>query len=115
MLQVEREILRAHGIATKTAKSVWEAIATLKRESFEAAIIDANMPGETSTSSLYHWIQENRPELASRLVFTASAPDDPEAVELSSDSHCPILTKPFSAEDFWNSLQKLLITEVPLL
>ncbi len=91
LLQMETEILRTRGIVAKTARSVWEAIAILKRESVDAAIMDAKIPGDTSTSALYHWIEQNRPTLAPRVVFTAAAPLDSGGSRIGQEIPVPAI------------------------
>ncbi|HVB56263.1 MAG TPA: ATP-binding protein [Candidatus Acidoferrales bacterium] len=112
VLQVEQEILRAHGASVRTARSAWEAIDILERQSVDAAVLDMNIPGEISTLGLYRWIEQNRPELAQRVIFTASGADDPEGAELLRTCGCPLLTKPFQVEDFWSAVQRVLTAQV---
>lgn len=64
---------------------------------------------EISAIDLYRWVEENRPELAARVVFTASdtghAP--PGAFP---EFRRPILAKPFPIETFSRSVQNVLAT-----
>jgi PAS domain S-box-containing protein len=106
VLQVEQEVLQTRGASIRTARSAWEAIDILKRQSADAAVLDMNLPGEISTATLYRWIEQNRPELAQRVVFTTSGANSPEGAELLRKCGCVLLTKPFHAQAFWTAVQK---------
>jgi PAS domain S-box-containing protein len=112
VLHLEQEILRAHGVAVATARSAQEAIDFLKRESVDAAVMDMKMPGEISTTALYGWIEQNRPELAARMIFTASDATGAEAARMLRKSGCPLLAKPFPIEDFWYAVHRALTADV---
>ena len=114
VLQLEEEILQEHGLCVRTARSAWEAMDLLKDESFDVAVLDAKIPGDTSTEALYGWIEQHRPELAARVVFTTSSARDPEVAGLPGKFGCPLLAKPFAVQDFWNSVQKVLADETPV-
>src|SRR5581483_3143323 len=80
VLEVTTEALGKRGMAVRAARNGYEAIEILKQESFDAAILDVKLTGETSTSALYSWIEQNRRELAGRVIFTASSRQDPAAI-----------------------------------
>ncbi len=113
VLHLEQEILRKHGISVCTAPNAEAVIDILKQESFDAAIMDVNLPGAISTSSVYGWIEHNRPELAPRVIFTTSTKYDPQAIDLPSRCGCPLLTKPFPAEDLLHALHQVCAIELP--
>lgn len=95
----------------RTARSTWEAMDILTQESFDAAVMDVKIPGETSTPALYDWIEHNRPELAPRVIFTASTRQDVDAIELPSRFGCPLLTKPFRVDEFLHAFEKVVAKE----
>ena len=72
LLLLEQEVLASSGATVKVARTAEEAIEILKRDFVDAVVSDINIPGSTSTVGLYRWIKENRLELATRIVFTAS-------------------------------------------
>jgi len=113
VLQLEEAILNQRGIAVRMSRSAWEAIDILKRESFGAAVLDVRIPGEVSTPALYDWIEQNRPELARRTVFTGSTSRDPEALDLAARFGCALLPKPFSLEELSKAVHKVLVEEIP--
>ena len=113
VLQVEREILQARGIAVASARSGWEAMDILKEGSVRAAVLDMRIPGNVPAPALYRWIERNRPEIAMRVIFTASNGDDSENTEALRETGRPLLKKPFSMENFWETIQNALNAEVP--
>jgi CheY-like chemotaxis protein len=113
VLQLELEILRASGVSVRTARSGSEAIELLNEESIDAVVSDLDMSGEVTAAGLFHWITENRPELATRVVFTVSNARDGEASEALRRSGRPVVSKPFAIEAFWDAVKKVLSAEVP--
>jgi len=112
MLQLAREVLAAAGGSVKVARSVQEATDILKRDAIDAVVVDADMPGEPSPASLRRWIEENRPELALRIVFTSSHSGD-GLLDLFRKSGCQFLRKPFSIEKLSEAVQTALAVPVP--
>jgi two-component system NtrC family sensor kinase len=112
VLQLEQEILLASGISVKVARSGQEAIDILKSGAVSAIVTDMKMPGGVSTLDLYRWVLRHRPELAARVIFTASDPQDSSVAEITRESGCAVLPKPFQIQDFWNVVQKVLSSAV---
>jgi PAS domain S-box-containing protein len=111
VLELEQEILRERHVCVRIARTAWEAIDLLKAELFDAAVMDVRIPGETSTPALYRWIEENRPALAPRVIFTTSRIRDSNAIELQRKFGCALLTKPFAVGEFLQALQSIFVTE----
>jgi len=113
VLQLEQEILRARGVTVRAARSVQEALDILRRETVDAIVADMKIPGELSATGLYRWIEENRSELAGRIVFTVSNARDGEISGTLRNSGCSILEKPFSIDSFCGTVLKTLRSEAP--
>jgi PAS domain S-box-containing protein len=111
LLSLEQEVLTSAGAAVEIAHSAEEAIETLSRTFVDAVVTDINLPGKTSTAGLYHWIKEHRPELAGRVVFTASNAGD-SAAHILRGSGSPVLAKPFAVEEFCRLVQGVLSAPV---
>ena len=112
VLQLEHEVLRARGVTVKLARSGKEAMELLRRETVDAVVTDIKMKGEISAVAMYQWIEQNRPELCGRVVFTASNMRDAEASDSLRKSGCPVVSKPFAIEQLWDAVQKVLTAEV---
>ena len=111
LLNLEQEVLVSSGATVKIARTSEEAIDILRRGAIDAVVCDVNLPGQTSTAGLYRWIQGSRPELAARIVFTASNGGD-SAAQILRSSGCYVLAKPFPVEELLRSIQSVL--EAPL-
>lgn len=112
VLQLEQEILAAHGISVRVARSASEGIEILRRESIDAIITDVKMPGEISTTKLYRWIERNQAELAGRVTFTVSPGCENELKGTLRKSSCQFLRKPFQKEQLWSAVEKMLSLEI---
>ena len=111
VLHLEREVLRARGIKVKMARSAKEAIDVLRTQPVDAVVADMKMPGEVTPAALYRWIDQNRPELAPRVVFTVSNTGDADTGPEIARSGCAIVQKPFAIEDFWKAVRQALRAE----
>jgi len=112
MLQLAREVIAAAGGSVKVARSVQEGIDILKEDAIDAVVLDADMPGEPSPTSLCRWIEENRPELYLRVVLTSSHSGDGPS-DVFRKSGCQFLRKPFSIEKLSEAVQAALAVPVP--
>jgi two-component system NtrC family sensor kinase len=112
VLQLEHEVLRARGVTVKLARSGKEAVELLRRETVDAVVTDIKMTGEISALAMYQWIEQSRPELSGRVVFTASSGRDGEASASLRKSGCPVVSKPFAIEQLWEAVQKVLTAEI---
>ena len=111
LLQLEGEVLASSGVSVKVARTGREAIEILERNSVDAVVCETNVTGETSTSALYRWIEQYRPDLAARVVFTASSLAGAQIGE-ACKAGCPVLAKPFAVEEFSRAVQNVLALPV---
>jgi PAS domain S-box-containing protein len=107
ILQLEQEILEATGASVVVARSAREAIDVLKGTCVDAVVSAANMPGNTSTMDLYRWIEQNRPDVSARVIFTTPLAAEGEETRVLRESGCPILTKPFQIEEFCRTVRSV--------
>ena len=113
VLLLEQEILRSRGIVVRAVRSAQEAIELLRHETVDAVVADMKIAGEMSATGFYRWIEENRAELAGRIIFTVSNARDGEISDTLKKSGCAILEKPFSIDSFCSTVLKTLRTEMP--
>lgn len=64
----------------------------------ELVICDLRMP-QGSGEELYRWLQQHRPELVSRVVFSSGDVLAPEAATFLAEARRPVLPKPFDLRD----------------
>ena len=111
VLQLEHEVLRSRGLTIKLARNIQEAIEVLRRNSVDAVIADMNVSGELNAAGLFRWIEQNRPELAGRMVFTFSNGAGEQASVWLRKSGCQFVSKPFAIEELWTAVQKVFVAE----
>jgi two-component system NtrC family sensor kinase len=86
--------LERHGIQGRGAAEGGEALALLAREHFDVIISDVRMPGMSGREFLER-LRHERPELATRLVFSTGDTFAADTAALLRESGVPTLTKPF--------------------
>jgi PAS domain S-box-containing protein len=86
--------LERHGIRGQGAADGREALALLAREHFDVIISDVRMPGMSGREFLER-LRAERPELATRLVFSTGDTFAADTAALLRDAGVPTLTKPF--------------------
>jgi CheY-like chemotaxis protein len=67
-------------------------------EEFDLVICDLRMP-RTSGADLYRWMQQRRPQIAARFVFSSGDVLAPEAARFLEGAGRPVLPKPFDLGD----------------
>jgi two-component system NtrC family sensor kinase len=112
VLQVEREMLSAAGGTIRVARNAREAIDILQGDAIDAIVADMDMSGEYSATGLGRWIESNRPELAGRVVFTTSQPQDrlPDGFRSAGSV---LLRKPFPLEKLCETVRGIMAAPVP--
>ncbi|HWX55237.1 MAG TPA: GAF domain-containing protein [Verrucomicrobiae bacterium] len=108
VLAFEREVLTAAGLSVVAAASGAEAMEKLKNETFDVVLLDSKVPGEVSSTDVYHWMQEARPELASKTVFVLSNLSDPETRAFVDLTRIRCLVKPFGVSDLLAVARRML-------
>jgi CheY-like chemotaxis protein len=91
-------LLQRAGYRVHTAGSGPEAVALVRREHFDAAICDLNLPGE-SGARLCEQIWLAAPELAGHLIVASGDLESEGADRLVARTGLPPVCKPFTAAD----------------
>lgn len=107
LLQIEQQALLSVGASVRLARSAEEAIEIMKSDPIDALVADINLPGRMSAANFFRWIEENRPELAARMVLTASRTDY-SVPNTFRNPRCPTLVKPFAIEEFSKTVRDAL-------
>ncbi len=111
VLELEQEILRKHCQEIQVVHSGREAIQALESNAVDVIVTDLKMPGDVSGSDIYEWVEQNRPELAARIIFTMSNVREDEARALLEKSGCPSVQKPFHIEEFLGAIRRALLAD----
>jgi PAS domain S-box-containing protein len=108
VLDFEREVLTAAGLKVVTVSSGAEAVECLKEEDFDVLLLDSKMPGTWSSEEVFHWIEQNRPELALRTVCVLSNVSDPRVRAFVDATKIFCLVKPFEVSDLLAVTRRVL-------
>jgi two-component system NtrC family sensor kinase len=84
-----------------------EAVGRLAEGAFDAVVTDIKMP-HMDGMQLFGWIETNRPQLASRVVFTTGNTIDAETGAFLKAQRNPYLTKPFNLSRLLATLEHVL-------
>jgi len=108
VLDFEREVLSAAGLKVVTVSSGAEAVESLKNDDFDFLLLDSKIPGTWSSEEVFHWIEQNRPELVPRTVFVLSNVSDPGVRAFVDATKIFCLVKPFEVSDLLAVARRVL-------
>ena len=91
------EILALSGFHCDFAESGRAAQSMIMTHDYDAIVCDVRMP-DLDGPALFRWIEAERPQLASRVVFLTGDTLGPAAVRFLAESGRPVLEKPFGPE-----------------
>jgi two-component system, NtrC family, sensor kinase len=109
VLDFERDVLAGTGAQVVTASSVDQMKAALKKQSFDALIINGKMPGLSGVPDTCRWISEEFPELSHHFLMTFSSLTESEIRNFLEQNKIPFLVKPFEVGDLIANVRKLLV------
>jgi CheY-like chemotaxis protein len=101
-----RAALERRGYQVAQAASGMEGIGMLQAGTYLGVISDIRTPGGVSGADVHDWIQRNRPELGTRLVFITGDVANAETLALLRRSRTPCVEKPFRAEQLLAVVEK---------
>jgi PAS domain S-box-containing protein len=113
VLQLEEEVLGAAGASVRLARTASQAIEILQRELVDVIVCDTKLHVEDSAEELYRWIEKNRPELVSRILFTVSHAGDDSTPPFLGKTGCPVLSKPFKIEELLGAIKSVFSASAP--
>jgi PAS domain S-box-containing protein len=113
VLDLEQEILKGRCRSVRAVRSGREALEALQREQVDVVVTDMKMPGDVSGADIYQWIEQHRPELSSRVVFTLSNSPTEGFGEQVLKNGCAYVQKPFQVEDFLRALRQVMDSASP--
>jgi two-component system NtrC family sensor kinase len=108
VLDLEREVLSAAGLKVNTVSSGAEAVECLKNDDYDILLLDSKIPGAWSSEDVFHWMEQNRPELVPRTVLVLSNVSDPSARSFVDATKIFCLVKPFEVSDLLAVARRVL-------
>lgn len=107
VLEAVTAVLKGHHHWVHPFKTLDEACRALESQEFDAIVAEVSCAGVNGDFSLFRWLRQQRPDLASRLILTCTvAPDGPLGAEIAKQV-CPMLQKPFKAAELLSALQSV--------
>lgn len=108
VLDFERELLSGAGAEVHCTMEGTEAIKLMQMQSFEAIVIDSKMPGQFDSPDVYRWALQNRPELATRFLFTVSHATESSVRQFLDEYALTHIEKPFQVSELISTLRRIL-------
>jgi DNA-binding NtrC family response regulator len=101
-----RSALERRGYSVAQASSGAEGLEQLASAQYAGVISDIRMPGTTNGADVHQWIQENRPELAQRIILISGDTANSETQSLLRNSATPFIEKPFRVQQLIAIVEK---------
>ena len=103
-----RAALERRGYAVEDAASGAEGLEKLGDREYSGVISDIRMPGSVNGAEVHAWIQQNRPELCTRIILISGDTANSETQLLLKQSGTPCIEKPFRAAELINRIASLV-------
>jgi DNA-binding NtrC family response regulator len=100
--------LERGGYTVVPCNSGVDALNLLASGKFLGVVSDMRTPGGIDGAGVHAWIVENRPELASRIVFITGDIANEETVEILRRTGAPCVEKPFRVQQFISVVESTL-------
>jgi CheY-like chemotaxis protein len=100
--------LERGGYRVVACESGVDALQILATRSFLGVVSDMRTPGGIDGAGVHAWILENRPELASRIVFITGDIANEDTVEILRKTGAPCVEKPFRVQQFISVVESTL-------
>jgi len=108
VMALVRETLERSGYAVVCAGSGAEALKILSSGEFLGVVSDMWTPGGVDGADVHAWIQKNRPELASKIVFITGDLAKEETLTTLRRTGAPWVEKPFRVQHFISVVQETI-------
>jgi CheY-like chemotaxis protein len=101
-----RAALERRGYAVEDAASGAEGLEKLDAGNYFGVISDIRMPGSVNGVEVHAWIQQNRPELCTRIILISGDTANSDTQNFLSQSGAPCIEKPFRVQQLLTIVEK---------
>jgi len=108
VMEFMRTALERSGYAVVTAKCGAEGLKLLGSGEYLGVITDMRTPGGVNGADLHAWIESNRPELVSRVIFVTGDTVNDETISILKHTGAPCVEKPFRVAQLIAMVEKTL-------
>jgi DNA-binding NtrC family response regulator len=103
-----RTALERRGYQVASSSSSSEALKLLASGQFSGVISDLRTPGGVNGADVREWLQQNRPELAAKMVFITGDTASLETISLLAEAQTPCVEKPFRLQQLMSTVEKMI-------
>ena len=103
-----RLALERHGFQVTSTETGDEALELLKSGQFIGILSDMRTPGGVDGAGVHAWVAQNRPELASRMVFITGDTVNEETAATLSRTGVPFIEKPFRISQLLEVIERTM-------
>jgi DNA-binding NtrC family response regulator len=103
-----RATLERNGYAVVCTESGAEGLRLLEGGEFLGVVSDMRTPGGVNGADVHAWVVQNRPELASRIIFITGDIANEETVATLRETGVPCVEKPFRVQQFISVVEKTM-------
>jgi CheY-like chemotaxis protein len=101
-----RAALQRKGYKVENAASGKDGLEMLRTGQYGGVISDIRMPGTVNGAEVHAWIQNNRPELAARIILISGDTANSETQSLLERSGTPCIEKPFRVQHLLSVVER---------
>jgi CheY-like chemotaxis protein len=101
-----RAALERRGYSVEDAASGEEGLEKLGGREYSGVISDIRMPGSVNGAEVHAWIQQNRPELCTRIILISGDTANSDTQMLLKQSGTPCIEKPFRVQQLLTVVEK---------
>jgi DNA-binding NtrC family response regulator len=100
--------LERSGYRVVCANSGAEGVRMLETGEFLGVVSDMVTPGGVNGADVYAWIEANRPDLTTRLMFITGDIANEKTVDTLRQTGAPCVEKPFRVQQFISVVEKTM-------
>ncbi|HEY2821117.1 MAG TPA: response regulator [Candidatus Acidoferrum sp.] len=101
-----RAALERRGYSVEDAASGAEGLQKLDGREYSGVISDIRMPGSVNGAEVHAWIQQNRPDLCTRIILISGDTANSDTQTLLKQSGTPCIEKPFRVQQLLTVVEK---------
>jgi CheY-like chemotaxis protein len=101
-----RAALERRGYSVEDAASGAEGLQKLDSREYSGVISDIRMPGSVNGAEVHAWIQQNRPDLCTRIILISGDTANSDTQTLLKQSGTPCIEKPFRVQQLITVVEK---------